>query len=81
VSDLYIGLQGLEIRQGKFQYKYSKNLRNTGFVHNTVYGKESFFSKRIWRFKILQIRPALRRCNRCGCIGPRAMVVGQVVHF
>jgi len=22
--------------------------------------------------------PALSRCNRCGCIGPRAMVFGQV---
>jgi len=31
--------------------------------------------------------PALSRCNRCSCIGPhasgvpRAMVIGQVVHF
>jgi len=29
----------------------------------------------------LRAEPALSRCNRCSCIGPRAMVFGQIIHF
>jgi len=37
--------------------------------------KVCFFGRR------KQSGPALSRCNRCSCIGPRAMVFGQIIHF
>jgi len=29
----------------------------------------------------LRAGPALSRCNRCSCTGPRAMVFGKIVNF
>ena len=33
------------------------------------------------RKRLIEAGPALSRCNRCRCIGPRAMVCGQIVSF